>query len=91
MENGQPQILQSAQLAELLGREGSNGIDPEDYSEETQPAGARERRTQLLQDVLATCQYLWQSGSGELDLTAESLGNGSRDSTWIDTNQTDHC
>jgi hypothetical protein len=72
-------VLSAADVASLLQREGS-GLSVDDYDEASEPTGARQRRAELLADTLATCQTLWQSGSGELDLVAENLGNGSRDS-----------
>jgi hypothetical protein len=78
MESIPTQILSPADVASLLQLEGS-GLSVDNYDEESQPSGARERRAELLADTLATCQSMWQSGSGDLDLVAESLGNGSRD------------
>lgn len=78
MESIPAHVLSPADITSLLQREGS-GLSIEDYDEDSQPPGARQRRAELLADTLATCQSLWHSGSGDLDLVAESLGNGSRD------------
>ncbi|KAL2882777.1 hypothetical protein SGCOL_001989 [Colletotrichum sp. CLE4] len=42
----------------------------------------RAHRTALLGDVLLTAQQLWNSGSQEIDVVAEKLGDGSRDASW---------
>ncbi|KXH58936.1 GTP-binding protein, partial [Colletotrichum salicis] len=42
----------------------------------------RAHRTALLGDVLFTAQQLWNSGSQEIDVVAEKLGDGSRDASW---------
>ena len=79
MDVASAQQLSPADVAALLQREGS-GLSVSDYDEDSQPPGTRERRTELLADTLATCQSLWHKGSQDLDLVAENLGNGSRDS-----------
>ncbi|KAK0388111.1 hypothetical protein NLU13_4355 [Sarocladium strictum] len=81
MESIPAHVLSPADITSLLQREGS-GLSIEDYDEDSQPPGARQRRAELLADTLATCQSLWHSGSADLDLVAESLGNGSRDVAW---------
>ncbi|KAH8179123.1 Armadillo [Sarocladium implicatum] len=81
MERRPGTTLSPADVAALLQREGS-GLSIDDYDEASQSLGARQRRAELLGDTLATCQTLWSSGSGELDLVAENLGNGSRDIAW---------
>ncbi|KAK1515887.1 GTP binding protein [Colletotrichum costaricense] len=43
---------------------------------------SRAHRTALLGDVLFTAQQQWNSGSQEIDLVAEKLGDGSRDASW---------
>ncbi|KAK1590477.1 GTP binding protein [Colletotrichum navitas] len=42
----------------------------------------RAHNTALLGDVLFTAQRLWDAGSEEIDVVAEKLGDGSRDSSW---------
>lgn len=69
-------------IASLLSREGS-GLAPDEYDESVETDEARTRRTELLAPVLATCQQLWDSGSEELDLVAQKLGDGSRDGKHI--------
>lgn len=70
--------MRPSEIAALLIREGS-GRNPEEYDEDAEPPGAREHRTQILVNVLSSCQEAWASGSEELDLMAEKLGDGSRD------------
>ena len=66
-------------IAALLSREGS-GLTPDEYDESVEQEGARARRTELLAPVLETCQQLWKDGNDELDVVAEKIGDGSRDS-----------
>jgi hypothetical protein len=65
-------------LAALLQKEGS-GVSQDAYDEANEPADARQRRTDLLAQVLTTCYQLWESQSTELDFIAQKLGDGSRD------------
>ncbi|KAG6002591.1 hypothetical protein E4U43_001094 [Claviceps pusilla] len=41
-----------------------------------------QQRTELLAAILSSCRDLWSTGSEELDLIAEKLGDGSRDVAW---------
>ncbi|KAK5995309.1 hypothetical protein PT974_03711 [Cladobotryum mycophilum] len=68
-------------IADLLQREGSN-VHPDKYDEDSETDEAMQRRTELLIPVLATCQEVWTSGSEEIDVIAEKLGDGSRDVAW---------
>lgn len=65
-------------IAALLQREGS-ALSPDEYDETPQPGGARQRRTELLKNVLDACQEAWNSKSAQIDLIAEKLADGSRD------------
>ena len=49
--------------------------------DEVLPEPERLRRVAALKEVLATAQQHWLSGSEDLDLVAEKLGDGSRDGT----------
>ncbi|KEY75063.1 hypothetical protein S7711_01527 [Stachybotrys chartarum IBT 7711] len=74
-------MLSVADIATLLQREGS-GVSAEDYDETSQPDDARQRRTELLRPVLASCEQARFAPSGDIDLIAEKLGDGSRDAAW---------
>lgn len=67
-----------ADIAALIEKGGS-GVPQDEYDETSEPAGARQKRTELLQEVLTTCYELWESQSTELDLIAQKLGDGGRD------------
>lgn len=67
--------LTAAEVADLLTQEGSRAQQDETLDS----AEAIQRRVQLLAPVLDTCQQAWQSGSLDIDLLAEKLGDGSRD------------
>ncbi|KAF7549419.1 hypothetical protein G7046_g8354 [Stylonectria norvegica] len=73
--------LSSEDIAALLQREGS-GLSPDAYDEASQPPGSRQRRTEMLGEVLLTCQKAVDSGSEQLDLITQKLGDGSRDAAW---------
>lgn len=66
------------EIEALLSREGS-GLTPDEYDEIPEPAEIRQRRVELLAPVLATCQQLWYSGSEDLDIITQKLGDASRD------------
>lgn len=66
----------------MLRREGSQ-VSPDKYDESTETAGATQRRTELLVPVLAACREVWASGSEEIELMVEKLGDGSRDGEWL--------
>lgn len=54
----------------------------EEGSEDDEPILSNDEkisRIEKLQQVLATAQRLWASGSMELDLLAQKIGDGSRD------------
>ncbi|KFA67619.1 hypothetical protein S40285_04938 [Stachybotrys chlorohalonatus IBT 40285] len=74
-------MLSVADVATLLQREGS-GVSAEDYDETAQPNDARQRRAELLRPVLASCEQARFAPSGNIDLIAEKLGDGSRDAAW---------
>ena len=65
-------------IAALLAREGS-GQNANDFDESAQPEGSRQRRTEMLVLVLDVVQRAWFSGSADVDLMAEMLGDGARD------------
>jgi len=65
-----------------------SGISPTSFGDvngedddEALPEPERLRRVTALKEVLTTAQQHWLSGSEELDLVAEKLGDGSRDGT----------
>ncbi|KAH6894444.1 armadillo-type protein [Thelonectria olida] len=68
-------------IAALLQREGS-GVPPDEYDETLEPAGARQRKTELLASVLETCGQAVQQASPQLEVIAKALGDGSRDVSW---------
>lgn len=70
------------EIEEMLQREGSQ-VSPDKYDESTETAGASQRRTELLVPVLAACREVWTSGSEEIELMVEKLGDGSRDGEWL--------
>jgi hypothetical protein len=43
------------------------------------PAIGDQAQTARLRDILGTAKQLWETGSTDLDLIAEQLGNGSRE------------
>ncbi|PTB44374.1 hypothetical protein M441DRAFT_132360 [Trichoderma asperellum CBS 433.97] len=69
------------EIEDMLQREGSQ-VSPDKYDESTETAGATQRRTELLVPVLAACREVWASGSEEIELMVEKLGDGSRDVAW---------
>lgn len=69
-------------IADLLQREGSGGQE-DDYDETLESGSVVQRRTELLADVLKTCtELLRHADVDQLEVVAEKLGDGSRDSTW---------
>lgn len=66
------------EIEEMLLREGSK-VAPDRYDEATESVEAHQRRTELLVPVLAACREVWASGSEEVELMVEKLGDGSRD------------
>lgn len=66
------------EIEEMLQREGSK-VSPDKYDESTESVEAHQRRTGLLVPVLAACREVWTSGSEDLELMVEKLGDGSRD------------
>ncbi|RFU80594.1 armadillo-type fold domain-containing [Trichoderma arundinaceum] len=69
------------EIEEMLLREGSQ-VSPDKYDESAEPVEAHQRRTELLIPVLAACREVWTSGSEEIELMVEKLGDGSRDVAW---------
>ncbi|KAL7784339.1 hypothetical protein V8C37DRAFT_396036 [Trichoderma ceciliae] len=69
------------EIEEMLQREGSQ-VSPDKYDESNESVEAHQRRTELLVPVLAACREIWTSGSEEIELMAEKLGDGSRDVAW---------
>ncbi|KAL6890647.1 armadillo-type protein [Trichoderma evansii] len=69
------------EIEEMLQREGSQ-VSPDKYDESTETEGANQRRTELLVPILAACREVWASGSEEIELMVEKLGDGSRDVAW---------
>lgn len=70
------------EIEEMLQREGSQ-VSPDKYDETTETVDATQRRTELLIPVLAACREVWTSGSEEIELMVEKLGDGSRDGEWL--------
>ncbi|KPM34383.1 hypothetical protein AK830_g12191 [Neonectria ditissima] len=73
--------MSSEDITALLQREGS-GLSPDAYDETTQPAGARQQRTELLASTLEACRQAVQLDQSQLEAIAKSLGDGSRDVAW---------
>jgi hypothetical protein len=71
-------IMAPKEIEEMLQREGSQ-VSPDKYDESAETADAHQRRTELLIPVLAACREVWTSGSEEIELMVEKLGDGSRD------------
>ncbi|EHK23602.1 uncharacterized protein TRIVIDRAFT_63969 [Trichoderma virens Gv29-8] len=69
------------EIEEMLQREGSK-VSPDKYDESAESVDARQRRTELLIPILAACREVWTSGSEDLELMVEKLGDGSRDVAW---------
>ncbi|PON30475.1 hypothetical protein TGAM01_v200915 [Trichoderma gamsii] len=69
------------EIEEMLQREGSQ-VSPDKYDETSETVGASQRRTELLIPILAACREVWTSGSEEIELMVEKLGDGSRDVAW---------
>lgn len=67
-------------IQDLLQREGS-GDAGDDYDETQEAESVVQRRTELLADVLKTCNELRASDTAQLATVAEKLGDGSRDGT----------
>lgn len=65
-------------VADLLQRNG-RGESTEEYDETLETESAVQRRTELLADVLKSCQELRASDRVQLEAVAEKLGDGSRD------------
>ncbi|KAJ2960787.1 hypothetical protein NQ176_g11034 [Zarea fungicola] len=69
-------------IADLLQREGSGGQE-DDYDETLESGSVVQRRTELLADVLKTCtELLRHADVDQLEVVAEKLGDGSRDTAW---------
>ncbi|XWW98423.1 hypothetical protein V2A60_006423 [Cordyceps javanica] len=68
-------------IADLLRREG-RGDATEEYDATLEEQSAVQRRTELLADVLKTCNELRASDPAQLAEVAEKLGDGSRDEAW---------
>ncbi|CAM1502396.1 Fc.00g043800.m01.CDS01 [Cosmosporella sp. VM-42] len=73
--------LTPEEIAALLQREGS-GLSPDDYDETTESEETKKRRTGLLSDVHVACRQALYSNTGDMELIAEKLGDGSRDVAW---------
>lgn len=65
-------------VAALFEQEGS-GVPQDSYDETSEAPDARQRRTALLSQALATCRELWELQSPDLALVAQKIGDGSRD------------
>ncbi len=65
-------------IADLLQRNG-RGESAEEYDETLEAESVVQRRTELLADVLKSCQELRASDRTQLEAVAEKLGDGSRD------------
>ncbi|KAJ4150371.1 hypothetical protein LMH87_011123 [Akanthomyces muscarius] len=68
-------------IADLLQRNG-RGESAEEYDETLEAESVVQRRTELLADVLKSCQELRASDRTQLEAVAEKLGDGSRDEAW---------
>lgn len=70
------------EIAALLQREGS-GLAPDADEESSGPEEAFRRRVTLLSDVYLTCHRAFYSNTGDIELMAQKLGDGSRDGMFL--------
>lgn len=73
--------LSPEEIAALLQREGS-GLAPGADEEFSEPEEALKRRAGLLSDVYLSCHRAFYSNTGDIELMAQKLGDGSRDGMW---------
>ena len=72
-------MMTPQEISALLREHGSENR-LEGLDENAEVSDASQERTELLSAVLTTCRDAWSSQSEELDVIAENLGDGSRDS-----------
>lgn len=70
--------MKPQEIEQLLQLHGG-GETAEDSDDAQETPEATRKRTELLQDVLISCQQALESNGDELQGIAEVLGNGSRD------------